>query len=103
VALPKLRGCSNRGSRRPRYDLDPYRARHIDVLIPDGCAFKVARALSGLHPGTGTAAELKLHAVYSPELPHALEAFLEHLARSNDKARPKQIEEFSKQLRPVPG
>jgi hypothetical protein len=36
-----------------------------DVLIPDGCAFKLARALSGLYPGTGTAAELKLHAIYS--------------------------------------
>jgi hypothetical protein len=36
-----------------------------DVLIPDGCAFKLAQALSGLYPGTGTAAELKLHAVYS--------------------------------------
>lgn len=36
-----------------------------DVLIADGCAFKLARALSGLYPGTGTVAELKLHAVYS--------------------------------------
>jgi putative transposase len=36
-----------------------------DVLIPDGCAFKVARALSGVYAGTGTDAELKLHAVYS--------------------------------------
>jgi IS4 transposase len=36
-----------------------------DVLVPDGCAFKVATALSGMYPGTGTAAELKLHAVYS--------------------------------------
>lgn len=36
-----------------------------DVLIPDGCAFKIAKALSGLYPGTGTEAELKLHAVYS--------------------------------------
>ena len=36
-----------------------------DVLIPDGCAFKVAKALSGAYPGTGTDAELKLHAVYS--------------------------------------
>lgn len=36
-----------------------------DVLVPDGCAFKVATALSGLYPGTGTDAELKLHAVYS--------------------------------------
>jgi Transposase DDE domain len=42
------------------------RLSHLaDVLIPDGCAFKLARALSGLYPGTGTAAELKLHAVYS--------------------------------------
>jgi hypothetical protein len=36
-----------------------------DVLIPDGCAFKIAKALSGAFPGTGTDAELKLHAVYS--------------------------------------
>jgi hypothetical protein len=36
-----------------------------DVLVPDGCAFKLAAALSGVHPGTGNAAELKLHAVYS--------------------------------------
>jgi hypothetical protein len=36
-----------------------------DVVIPDGCAFKLARALSGLYPGTGQQAELKLHAVYS--------------------------------------
>ena len=35
-----------------------------DVLVPDGCAFKVAAALSGVYAGTGTAAELKLHAVY---------------------------------------
>ena len=36
-----------------------------DVLIPDGCAFKVAKALSGVYAGTGTDAELKLHAIYS--------------------------------------
>ncbi len=36
-----------------------------DVLVPDGCAFKVAAALSGIYPGTGTAAEFKLHAVHS--------------------------------------
>lgn len=36
-----------------------------DVLIPDGCAFKVASALSGVYAGTGTAAELKLHAIFS--------------------------------------
>lgn len=36
-----------------------------DVLIPDSCAFKIAKALSGVYPGTGTDAELKLHAIYS--------------------------------------
>ena len=36
-----------------------------DVLIPDGCAFKIASALAGIWPGTGTPAEFKLHAVYS--------------------------------------
>jgi hypothetical protein len=36
-----------------------------DVLVPDGCAFKLASALSGSYPGTGQPAELKLHAVYS--------------------------------------
>ena len=36
-----------------------------DVLIPDGCAFKIAAALAGILPGTGTPAEFKLHAVYS--------------------------------------
>jgi hypothetical protein len=42
------------------------RLKHFrDVLIPDGCAFKIARALSGVYAGTGTDAELKLHAVYS--------------------------------------
>jgi putative transposase len=36
-----------------------------DVLVPDGCAFKLAAALSGIYAGTGTDAELKLHAVHS--------------------------------------
>jgi putative transposase len=36
-----------------------------DVLIPDGCAFKVAAALSNIYAGTSQPAELKLHAVYS--------------------------------------
>jgi hypothetical protein len=36
-----------------------------DVLIPDGCAFKLASALAGVYGGTGTPSELKLHAVYS--------------------------------------
>lgn len=42
------------------------RLQHFrDVLIADGCAFKIASALSGVYAGTGTDAELKLHAVYS--------------------------------------
>ncbi len=36
-----------------------------NVLIPDGCAFKLANALSGVYPGTGQDSELKLHAVYN--------------------------------------
>jgi putative transposase len=36
-----------------------------DVLIPDGCAFKLASALAGVYSGTGVPAELKLHAVHS--------------------------------------
>jgi putative transposase len=36
-----------------------------NVLIPDGCAFKVAAALSNVYAGTSQPAELKLHAVYS--------------------------------------
>ena len=36
-----------------------------DVLIPDGCAFELAAALSNIYAGTGQPAELKLHAVYS--------------------------------------
>jgi hypothetical protein len=40
-------------------------ASFADVLVPDGCGFKLAAALSGMYPGTGTPAELKLHAVYS--------------------------------------
>lgn len=36
-----------------------------DILIPDGCAFKLAAALSNVYAGTGQPAELKLHAVYS--------------------------------------
>jgi len=47
---------------------EPLRGRlraFADVLIPDGCAFKIASLLSGIYPGTGQPAELKLHAVYS--------------------------------------
>jgi putative transposase len=36
-----------------------------DVLIPDGCGFKLAKALSGMYTGTGVPAQMKLHAVYS--------------------------------------
>lgn len=51
--------------RTPDTELRGRLVHFADVLIPDGCAFKVATALSGLYPGTGTDAELKLHAVYS--------------------------------------
>ena len=44
-----------------------------DVLIPDGCAFKLASILSGISPGTGQPAELKLHAVYSVKARTAIE------------------------------
>ena len=37
----------------------------VDVLMPDGCSFKIAAALAGVWPGTSTPAEFKLHAVYS--------------------------------------
>lgn len=40
-------------------------AHFADVLIPDGCGFKLAKALSGVYTGTGVPAQLKLHAVYS--------------------------------------
>lgn len=40
-------------------------SRLRDVFIPDGCAFKLANALAGVYDGTGQAAELKLHTVYS--------------------------------------
>lgn len=36
-----------------------------DVLIPDGCGFKLASALASTYAGTGQASEMKLHAVYS--------------------------------------
>jgi hypothetical protein len=36
-----------------------------DVLVPDGCAFKLANRLASTYAGTGPASELKLHAVYS--------------------------------------
>ena len=40
-------------------------AHFADVLIPDGCGFKLANALSGVYAGTGVPAQMKLHAVYS--------------------------------------
>jgi putative transposase len=53
-------------AKRTRDNILQGRLEHFrDVLIPDGCAFKIARALSGVYAGTGTDAELKLHAVYS--------------------------------------
>lgn len=47
------------------YELRGRLAEFTDVIIPDGCAFKLASVLSGVYPGTGNPSELKLHAVYS--------------------------------------
>lgn len=44
-----------------------------DVLVPDGCAFKLASVMSGISPGTGQPAEIKLHTVYSVKAGTALE------------------------------
>jgi hypothetical protein len=44
-----------------------------DVLVPDGCAFKLASVLSGISPGTGQPAEIKLHSVYSVKAATAVE------------------------------
>jgi IS4 transposase len=51
--------------RTPDTELRGRLMHFADVLVPDGCAFKVATALSGMYPGTGTDAELKLHSVHS--------------------------------------
>jgi putative transposase len=40
-------------------------AHFTDLLIPDGTIFKLATAFAGVLPGSGSAAALKLHAVYS--------------------------------------
>jgi hypothetical protein len=36
-----------------------------DILVPDGCGFKLASKLASTYAGTGTDSEMKLHAVYS--------------------------------------
>jgi hypothetical protein len=36
-------------------------------------------------------------------LPEAIEPILEHLARSNETTRPKQLELFQRELWPAPG
>lgn len=51
--------------RTPDTELRGRLMHFADVLVPDGCAFKLAAALSGVYAGTGTDAELKLHAVHS--------------------------------------
>jgi DDE family transposase len=68
--LPVMRKMMKRRMQQleARVDSPELRGRlqvFTDVLIPDGCAFKLANALSGIYSGTGQAAELKLHAVYS--------------------------------------
>jgi hypothetical protein len=37
------------------------------------------------------------------DLPRLLEVYLQYLARPNQKSRPKQVELFLDELRPVPG
>jgi putative transposase len=51
--------------RTPDTELRGRLMHFADVLVPDGCAFKLAASLSGVYAGTGTDAELKLHAVHS--------------------------------------
>jgi putative transposase len=68
--LPVMRKMMKRRMQQleARVDAPALRGRlraFSDVLIPDGCAFKLANALSGVYSGTGQASELKLHAVYS--------------------------------------
>src|SRR5262249_32067611 len=36
-----------------------------EILVPDGCAFKLASKLAPTYAGTGQDSELKLHAVYA--------------------------------------
>ncbi len=51
--------------RTPDTELRGRLLQFADVLVPDGCGFKLAAALSGVYAGPGTATELKLHAVHS--------------------------------------
>ena len=60
-----LRRASARWLERSPPALRGRLARFTDVLVPDGCAFKLAQALAGVYSGTGQPAEIKLHAIYS--------------------------------------
>jgi len=60
-----LRRATQRWVERAPVALRGRLAGFTDVLIPDGCAFKLAAALSGVYKGTGQPAEFKLHAIYS--------------------------------------
>lgn len=60
-----LRRATRRWLERTPLELRGRLAGFTDVLIPDGCAFKLANALCGVYKGTGQAAEFKLHAIYS--------------------------------------
>lgn len=60
-----LRRATRRWLERAPIALRGRLASFTDVLIPDGCAFKLASALSGVYKGTGQPAEFKLHAIYS--------------------------------------
>jgi putative transposase len=60
-----LRRATRRWLERSPTALRGRLAAFSNVLIPDGCAFKLASALCGVYKGTGQPAEFKLHAIYS--------------------------------------
>jgi len=68
-SVPLLQKMLDRRMKKLAEETDDFELRgrlaaFSNVLIPDGCAFKLASVLAGYFPGTGNPAELKLHAVY---------------------------------------
>ena len=68
-SIPVMQEMLERQMRQLAEETDDFELRgrlsaFSNVLIPDGCAFKLASVLSGYFPGTGNPSELKLHAVY---------------------------------------
>lgn len=75
-SVPVLRKMLDRRMRQLRTETPALAGRLKDlqdVLIPDGCAFKLAKALAGCYRGTSQAAELKLHALFSVRANGAVE------------------------------